>query len=130
MYTPANEVKGVYWNHPVRLSICPSVCHVFLILLYIFALNFSFLRIWLWVLYRFEIRFWKFHLNHRGQSVKKKNSSKNSSRTFYIISKSPFWLWLEVSWRFLLKKKTAVPKTPCTFFFTIAASHEHFYKSK
>ena len=25
-YTPRNEVRGgVYWNHPVRLSVCPSV---------------------------------------------------------------------------------------------------------
>ena len=27
-YTPRNEVRGggVYWNHPVRPSVCPSVC--------------------------------------------------------------------------------------------------------
>ena len=24
-YTPRNEVRGVYWNHPVRPSVCPSV---------------------------------------------------------------------------------------------------------
>ena len=24
--TPRNEVRGVYWNHPVRLSVCLSVC--------------------------------------------------------------------------------------------------------
>ena len=23
---PRNEFRGVYWNHPVRPSVCPSVC--------------------------------------------------------------------------------------------------------
>ena len=25
-YTPHNEFRGVYWIHPVCLSVCPSVC--------------------------------------------------------------------------------------------------------
>ena len=26
IYTPRNEVRGVYWIHPVCPSVCPSVC--------------------------------------------------------------------------------------------------------